>query len=203
MAFPSRSKNHPAIPDRGNRPGHSVPIPGWSKPAPGYPGRGPALPGGSDREGARSPPAVDRYYPEWSSRNLEKNNLAESERLAAERLLEETRDLITETKNRTRRDAQEVDTRFRQRVGDIDFWKSELESKLGELKDALDEVDSQRIRVEKALAACSEPLSISDQCAAHRTQRRGVDLCNDNVSKHLDLEMATIQVFKLISATID
>ena len=184
------------IPDRGDRPGHSVPIPGFSKPTPGYPGRGPALPGGADREGARSPPAVDKYYPEWSSRNLEKNSLAESERLAAERLLEETRDLISETKNRTRRDAEEVDTRFRQRVGDIDFWKSELESKLGEMKNALDEVDSQRIRVEKALAACTDPLSvsISEQCVAHRTQRRGVDLCNDNVTKHLEYEIATIQV---------
>ena len=112
MAYPSRTKNHPEMPDRGNRPGHSVPIPGWSKPAPGYPGRGPALPGGSDREGARSPPAVDKYYPEWTSRNMEKNNLAESERLSAERLLEESKQLIAETKNRTRRDAQEVDTRF-------------------------------------------------------------------------------------------
>ena len=194
MAFPSRLKNHPAIPDRGDRPGHSVPIPGFSKPAPGYPGRGPALPGGFDREGARSPPAVDKYYPEWSTRNLEKNSLAESERLAAERLLDETRDLITETKNRTRRDAEEVDTRFRQRVGDIDFWKSELEKKLSELKNALDGSDSQRIRVEKALAACTDPLSVSEQCVAHRTQRRGVDLCNDNVAKHLEYEIATIQV---------
>jgi hypothetical protein len=45
--------------------------------------------------------------------------------------------LITETKNRTRRDAEEVDTRFRQRVGDIDFWKSELDSKLRDMKTAL------------------------------------------------------------------
>jgi len=36
----------------------------------------------------------------------EKNSFAESERLAAERLLEETKDLIKETKFRTRRDAQ-------------------------------------------------------------------------------------------------
>jgi len=40
MAYPSRLKNHPIIPERGNRPGHSVPIPGWSKPTPGYPNSG-------------------------------------------------------------------------------------------------------------------------------------------------------------------
>ena len=97
MTKPKRFYN--LVPDRGDRPGHSVPIPGFSKPAPGYPGRGPALPGGADREGARSPPAVDKYYPEWSSRNLEKNSLAESERLAAERLLAETRDLVSMLKN--------------------------------------------------------------------------------------------------------
>jgi hypothetical protein len=168
MAYPSRVKNHPAIPERGSRPGHAIPIPGWSKATPGYPGWGPPLPGASDREGARSPPAVDKYYREWSSRNLQKNSLAESERLAAERLLEDSRNLITETRNRTQRDAEEVDTRFRQRVGDIDFWKSELESKLAEMKNALDEIDSQRIRVESALAACSEPLAVAEQCVAYR-----------------------------------
>jgi tektin-1 len=47
--------------------------------------------------------------------------------------------------------------------------------------------------VEKAIAACSDPLSVSEQCQAHRMQRRGVDLCNDNVSKHLEYEIATIQ----------
>ena len=53
--------------------------------------------------------------------------------------------------------------RFRQRVGDIAFWKTELDGKLAGLKDLIDDLDSQRIRVEQALDACTEPLSISEQ----------------------------------------
>lgn len=77
-------------------------------------------------------------------------------------------------------------------MGDIDFWKSELDKKLGELKEHLDELDSQHIRVRQALAACDEPLSISEQCLAHRNQRQGIDRCDDNVQKHLGLEVETL-----------
>ena len=50
----------------------------------------------------RSPDQADKYYPEWTSKNLDRNQYAESERLAAERLLEETLDLLKETKIRTK-----------------------------------------------------------------------------------------------------
>ena len=80
-------------------------------------------------------------------------HLAETERLAAERLLAETQDLIKNAKATTRQDEQEVDTRFKQRVGDIAFWKSELEGKLGDLKQALDAAESQHIR--QALFLCN------------------------------------------------
>ena len=78
-------------------------------------------------------------------------------------------------------------------MGDINFWKSELDKKLGELKEHLDELDSQHIRVRAALSACDEPLSISEQCLAHRGQRQGIDRCDDNVEKHLNLEVETLQ----------
>ena len=83
---------------------------------------------------------MDKYYPEWTSRNLDRNQYAEKERLAAERLLEETKDLLNETKIRTKQDQSDVSQRFKQRVGDIDFWKTELDKKLGELKEHLDEL---------------------------------------------------------------
>ena len=111
MAHISRPKNqhqnshnhHPQLPSRGNRPGHTIPIPGVTKSVPGYPGFGPPLPG-PDLEGVRnrSPDQADKYYPEWTSKNLDRNQYAESERLAAERLLEETLDLLKETKIRTK-----------------------------------------------------------------------------------------------------
>ena len=48
MAHRSQPKNHPMIPQRGNRPGHVVPHGNDGrivKPHPGYPGYGPPLPG--------------------------------------------------------------------------------------------------------------------------------------------------------------
>lgn len=195
MAHRSQPKNHPFIPERGGRPGHTIPIPGKTKAVPGYPGFGPPLPGPDlGRVAAsRSPPHVDKYYPEWTGRNANKNQLAESERLAAERLLEETRELLNRTRIKTKHDQVEVGARFKQRVGDIAFWKSELEAKLGELKDHLDELDSQHVRVEQALGSCSEPLSVAEQCLAHRNQRQGIDRCDDNVQKHLNLEIETLK----------
>ncbi len=104
MAHRSRPKNHPPAPDRGSRPGHNIPIPGYTKAVPGYPSFGPPLPGPElgGVQASRSPPGVDRYYPEWRGKNSNRNHYAEHERLSAERLLEETKDLLNETKLRTK-----------------------------------------------------------------------------------------------------
>lgn len=61
-----------------------------------------------------------------------------------------------------------MEARFRQRVGDIEFWKGELEAKLAELKDVAGNLDSQAGRVEQALVGCSEPLDVAEKCLAHR-----------------------------------
>ena len=126
MATRSKPKNFPS--EQQPKRGQLKDMPGPSKPHPGYPGYGPPLPG-KDYMGVtpRTPSGVEKYYPQWSSSNIKNNQVAESERLTAERLLQETKELISETKLKARQDAKEVDTRFRQRVSDIEFWKSELE----------------------------------------------------------------------------
>ena len=53
-----------------------------------------------------------QYLPDWTDRNYHSGHLAETERLAAERLLAETKDLIANAKYKTRQDEQEVDTRL-------------------------------------------------------------------------------------------
>ena len=171
---------------------------GPQKPHPGYPGYGPPLPGkdtlvSGEATAQRTPAGVEKYYPGWNSSNIKKNQLAETERLSAERILEETKELISETKLRARQDAREVDTRFKQRVGDIEFWKGELENKLSELKDGLEEAESQKARVDMALGALDDPMAAAEQCLANRAQRQGDDKVEDNVQKHLYLEADTIK----------
>ena len=65
---------------------------------------------------------------------------AEAERLAAERLLEEAKSLIEDAKIRVDKDVTEVDVKLHLRVGDVEFWKGELDNKLAQLKDEIDEV---------------------------------------------------------------
>ena len=148
-------------------------VPGPQKPHPGYPGYGPPLPGkdtlaSGEATAQRTPAGVEKYYPGWNSSNIKNNQFAETERLSAERILQETKELISDTRLRARQDAREVDTRFKQRVGDIDFWKSELENKLTELKDGLEEAESQKARVDMALGALDDPMAAAEQCLANR-----------------------------------
>ncbi len=207
MATKSRLKNMPQAAAAAHAPSsrgvsktqHLKELPVPLKPHPGYPGHGPPLPGKVFRGGtARMPSGTDRYFPEWSGQNIRSNQSAETERLAAERLLKETQELIAEARNRARHDAREVEARFRQRVGDIEFWKKELEQKLAELKDGTENLDSQLDRVESALSGCTSPLEVSEQCLAFRAQRQGCDLIEDNVQKHLEFEVDTLKNSQLL-----
>ncbi len=200
MATRSKPKNFPggSNPSERTKRDQLHKMPGPQKPHPGYPGYGPPLPGkdlmvGGTQASQRTPAGAEKYYTPWKDSNTRSNQQAETERLSAERLLQETKELISETKVKTRHDAQEVDTRFRQRVGDIDFWKSELDKKLTELKDALEEAEEQKDRADQALASLSEPLAVAEQCLANRAQRQGVDRVDDNVQKHLNLEVETLK----------
>ena len=78
-------------------------------------------------------------------------------------------------------------------MGDIAFWKSELESKLADLKREIEAVECKHIRVAAGLGSTSEPLTIAEKCLAHRGQRVGVDRCDDNVNKHLQILMMILQ----------
>ena len=82
--------------------------------------------------------------------------------------------MIGEAQFRQKKDAQEVRTRFQERVGDISFWKSELEAKLTELKEDISNVEVQRDRVGQALKATADPLNVAEKCLAHRNQRQGI-----------------------------
>ena len=194
MATRRRLKNFPAQRDPHGRKEQ----PNFNK---GYDNKNPKLPGSQftleKQTGLnikqRKPSQAEVYYEPWKETNSKSNLLAEAERVRAEKLLQETKELIAEAKHVTRQDNKEVDVRFRQRVGDIAFWKAELEAKLTALKDVLDDVDSQKIRCDHALGSCGEPLAISEACLADRMQRQGVDKVADNVEKHLEFEVETIK----------
>ena len=62
------------------------------------------------------------------------------------------------------------------RTTDVDFWRGELDAKLAQLKQEIEEASSLKIRIDNEARSCSEPININQQCITFRTQRQGCDL---------------------------
>jgi tektin-1 len=70
----------------------------------------------------------------------------------------------------------QVDVKLQLRVGDVEFWRGELDNKLAQLKDEIEESSNLKIRVDNEARSCSEPINITQQCMTYRTGRQGCDL---------------------------
>lgn len=132
-------------------------------------------------------------HPEWQTSNLTKYANAESERAAAERLVEESKRLSDETEKRTEKTQRDVNKKFQQRLDDIKYWKEELDNKLEGITTEIDNLLAFKTRVEKALESTVEPLHIARQCLVNREKRKAVDLVHDDVQKELIKEVETIE----------
>ena len=62
------------------------------------------------------------------------------------------------------------------RVGDVEFWRGELDNKLSQLKDEIEEATNLKIRVDSEAKSCTEPMNITQQCMTYRAARQGCDL---------------------------
>ena len=108
-------------------------------------------------------------------------------------MLEEAKALIDDAKIRVDKDETEVrnliqnsflyntminqvDVKLQLRVGDVEFWRGELDNKLAQLKDEIEEASNLKIRVDSEARSCSEPINITQQCITFRTARQGCDL---------------------------
>ncbi|CAH1801530.1 unnamed protein product [Owenia fusiformis] len=130
---------------------------------------------------------------EWNISNMSKYRNAEAERIAAERLCDESDRLLDETAKRTDKTQKDVNKKFDQRIDDVNFWKKELDDKLDGIKNETENLMAYKTRVEKAIASCHEPLHIAKQCLINREKRRGIDLVHDDVQKELMKEVETIE----------
>ena len=73
---------------------------------------------------------------------------------------------INRTPPPQRIDEKELGARFEQRVGDITFWRKELDEKLAELKEELDEMHSQHLRVDTALKVSAMRITVCQMMQA-------------------------------------
>lgn len=142
--------------------------------------------------------------PDWHTSNSLKYDNAEHQRSKSERLIDESGRLIEEREKTTRRSQRDVNKKIAQRLEDINFWKSELELKLTELVTENDTLINFKARLEKALAACDNPLLITQQCLINREGRVSIDLVHDGVEKELLKEVEVIQgVQALLKRTLE
>ncbi|KAK3611711.1 hypothetical protein CHS0354_034380 [Potamilus streckersoni] len=143
-------------------------------------------------------------HQEWTTSNLTKYANAETERQAAERLVEESKRLANEREKRTEKTQKDVNKKFQQRLDDIHYWKKELEDKLSDITVEIDNLQAFKTRVEKALESTNEPLHIAKQCLMNREKRKQIDLVHDDVQKELIKEVETIEgVQTLLKRTLE
>jgi len=137
---------------------------------------------------------------EWMLANHARNKNAERERSLAQRLIAESTRLANETEAACVRTQSDVKKKLHQRLDDIRFWKKELDDKLDALRKENEMLDAYRVRVEKALEAAAESLTIATNCLANRDRRRGIELAHDDTQKELmkeiEVEQGVVELLK-------
>lgn len=137
---------------------------------------------------------------EWMLANHARNKNAERERSLAQRLIAESTRLANETEAACVRTQADVKKKLQQRLDDIRFWKKELDDKLDALRKENEMLEAYRVRVEKALEAAAENLTIATNCLANRDRRRGIELTHDDTQKELmkeiEVEQGVVELLK-------
>jgi len=137
---------------------------------------------------------------EWMLANDGKNKDSERERSLAQRLIAESTRLGNETEQAAARTQADVKKKLQQRLADVRFWKQELDDKLDALRTENDMLNAYRVRLEKALEAAAENLTIATNCLANRERRRGIELTHDDTQKELmkevEVEQGVVELLK-------
>ncbi|KAJ7990265.1 hypothetical protein DPEC_G00298530 [Dallia pectoralis] len=142
--------------------------------------------------------------PEWRRANQIRYDSAEAGRARSERLTAESRRLIEESDKAAKRLQLDADQKLEQRIYDLKFWRTELDRKLEETVQEIENLITCKSRVEKALESCSEPLRVVLQCLAERQRRVSIDLVHDEVEQELMKEQKVMEgVASLLQHTLE
>ena len=95
----------------------------------------------------------------------------------------------------------QVDTKLKLRTGDVEFWRGELDNKLGQLKEEISNMTNLKIRVDSEAKSCTEPINIAQQCVTFRGGRQGCDLIRDDVDVSLDRELDHLKMSQVSLST--
>ncbi|XP_062573432.1 tektin-3-like isoform X1 [Saccostrea cucullata] len=156
----------------------------------------------SDLDNVKVPPVFaaarnalyTRYTPnDWMSSNQGNYLASDKVRSMAERLRLDTVRLCRETDDKTKRTQSDVGKRLGERLGDIQFWKTEVQHETDNMITEINALQEAKRVLEKALAETENPLHISQECLYHREKRQAIDLVHDNPERELIKEVDIIK----------
>lgn len=154
----------------------------------------------SDLDNVKVPPVFaaarnalyTRYTPnDWMTSNQGNYLASDRVRSLAERLRLDTVRLCRETDDKTKRTQSDVGKRLGERLGDIQFWKTEVQHETDNMITEINALQEAKRVLEKSLAETENPLHISQECLYHREKRQAIDLVHDNPERELIKVRAT------------
>ena len=127
-----------------------------------------------------------RYTPnDWSASNTSNYMSSDRVRSGSERVRLDTSRLVREVDDKTRRTQTDVGKKLGERIGDINFWKSEVNNETDNMITEISGLQRAKSVLEKALAETENPLHIAQECMYNREKRQAIDLVHDNVEREL------------------
>jgi len=135
-----------------------------------------------------------RYTPnDWSASNTSNYMSSDRVRSGSERVRLDTARLVREVDDKTKRTQGDVGKKLGERIGDIQFWKNEVNNETDNMITEIESLNRAKGVLEKALAETENPLHIAQECLYNREKRQGIDLVHDNVERELIREVDTIK----------
>ena len=127
-----------------------------------------------------------RYTPnDWQASNCSNYMASDRVRSGSERVRLDTCRLVREVDDKTKRTQGDVGKKLGERIGDINFWKTEVQNETDAMITEIDSLTRSKAVLEKALAETDNPLHIAQECLYNREKRQGIDLVHDNVEREL------------------
>ncbi|XP_035198689.1 tektin-1 isoform X2 [Oxyura jamaicensis] len=146
-----------------------------------------------------------KFHPsEWHVANKMQCASTESQKSSSERMIAESQRLVDEIEKTTQKTRNDVNKKIEQRLEEIKFWRQELDNKLEQIVNETEVLLTFKIRLEKALESCKQPLAIAQKCLLNRQSRVGIDLVHDEVEQELVKEVEVLQgVIALLERTLE
>jgi len=122
---------------------------------------------------------------DWNTANVTNYVASDKARSSAERVRLDAVRLCREANDKTTRTQNDVGRRLGDRIGDIEYWKTEVRNETDQMITEIDALTRAKAALEKMIVDLEIPLHIAQECLYNREKRQGIDLVHDDVERAL------------------